>query len=47
LAIGATQLTIGFAQEWLAWHDRKREDVLSAVKRAAEFIRLQFGAVIK
>ena len=21
----STQLTIGFAQEWLAWHDRKRE----------------------
>jgi hypothetical protein len=25
IAIGSTQLTIGFAQEWLAWHDRKRE----------------------
>jgi hypothetical protein len=25
ISIGATQLTIGFAQEWLAWHDRKRE----------------------
>lgn len=23
----AQYLTIGFAQEWLAWHDRKREDV--------------------
>ena len=24
LAIGATQMTIGFAQEWLAWHDREK-----------------------
>lgn len=25
LPIGASQMTIGFAQEWLAWHDRSRE----------------------
>jgi hypothetical protein len=24
IAIGAIQMTIGFAQEWLAWHDRQK-----------------------
>jgi hypothetical protein len=23
-AVGTTQMTIGFAQEWLAWHDRQK-----------------------
>jgi hypothetical protein len=26
LAIGEHSMTIGFAQEWLAWHDRKRTE---------------------
>jgi hypothetical protein len=25
VTIGTTQMTIGFAEDWLAWHDRKRE----------------------
>jgi len=25
IAIGAMQMTIGFTQEWLAWHDRQQE----------------------
>jgi hypothetical protein len=24
IAIGTVQMTIGFAQEWLAWHDRQK-----------------------
>jgi hypothetical protein len=24
-AIGTVQMTIGLAQEWLAWHDRRKE----------------------
>lgn len=37
VAIGATQLTIGFAQEWLAWHDRRREAVEEARHRRTVF----------
>ncbi|RTE88235.1 MULTISPECIES: hypothetical protein [Bradyrhizobium] len=25
VTIGTTEMTIGFAEDWLAWHDRKRE----------------------
>lgn len=25
ITIGTTEMTIGFAEDWLAWHDRKRE----------------------
>ncbi|MCK1618037.1 hypothetical protein IVA96_15570 [Bradyrhizobium sp. 159] len=25
VTIGTTQMTIGFAEDWLAWHDRRRE----------------------
>src|SRR4051794_21473225 len=27
IPIGTSQMTIGFAQEWLAWHDRRKEAV--------------------
>lgn len=37
IAVGAAQMTIGFAQEWLAWHDRRREAVEEARHRRTVF----------
>lgn len=38
IAIGAVPImTIGFAQEWLAWHDRRREAVEEARHRRTVF----------
>ena len=38
IAIGVTQvMTIGFAQEWLAWHDRRREAIEEARHRRTVF----------
>lgn len=37
IPIGSAQLTIGFAQEWLAWHDRHREAVEEARHRRTVF----------
>lgn len=34
---GEPYLTIGFAQEWLAWHDRRREAVEEARHRRTVF----------
>lgn len=36
-SIGTAQLTIGFAQEWLAWHDRRREAIEEARHRRTVF----------
>jgi hypothetical protein len=38
VAIGATQMTIGFAQEWLAWHDRKKIQRRSGAPQQADFL---------
>lgn len=38
IAIGSVNvMTIGFAQEWLAWHDRRREAVEEARHRRTVF----------
>ena len=45
IAIGSVQyLTIGFAQEWLAWHDRKRE-ALEAHRHNQEVFWTRFAAL--
>jgi hypothetical protein len=44
IAIGSIQyLTIGFAQEWLAWHDRKR-DALDAERHSQHVFWTRFAA---
>lgn len=42
--IGATQMTIGFAQEWLAWYDQKRE-ALEAQRHNREVFWTRFAAL--
>lgn len=42
--IGATQMTIGFAQEWLAWHDQNRE-ALEAQRHNREVFWTRFAAL--
>jgi len=44
VAIGATDMTIGFAQEWLAWHDRHRE-ALEAQRHNREVFWTRFAAL--
>jgi len=45
IPIGTIQyLTIGFAQEWLAWHDRKRE-ALEAHRHNREVFWTRFAAL--
>jgi hypothetical protein len=45
IAIGSTTyLTIGFAQEWLAWHDRRRE-ALEAKRHNREVFWTRFAAL--
>jgi hypothetical protein len=45
IAIGSiTYLTIGFAQEWLAWHDQKRE-ALEARRHNREVYWMRFAAL--
>jgi hypothetical protein len=44
LAIGATQITIGFAQEWLAWHDRQK-DACEAVFRRRQIFWTRWAAL--
>ena len=45
IAIGnVTTMTIGFAQEWLAWHDQKRE-ALEAQRHNREVFWTRFAAL--
>jgi hypothetical protein len=45
IAIGSVMhMTIGFAQEWLAWHDRKR-DALEAQRHNREVFWTRFAAL--
>jgi hypothetical protein len=44
VAIGAIQMTIGFAQEWLAWHDRRRE-ALEAERHSRQVFWTRFAAL--
>jgi hypothetical protein len=45
IAIGnVTVMTIGFAQEWLAWHDQKRE-ALEAQRHNREVFWTRFAAL--
>jgi hypothetical protein len=45
IAIGAVNvMTIGFAQEWLAWHDQKRE-ALEARRHNREVFWTRFAAL--
>lgn len=44
IPIGTVQMTIGFAQEWLAWHDRQRE-TLEARRHEREVYWTRFAAI--
>lgn len=43
-SIGSIRMTIGFAQEWLAWHDRRRE-TLEASRHNRQVFWTRFAAL--
>jgi hypothetical protein len=44
IAIGAAQITIGFAQEWLSWHDR-RQAALEAARHDRQIFWTRLAAL--